>query len=178
MSLRSLHNFVAFQAAWFAAILGAAHGHEALGLLAVAIVIAVHAWITRDRRGELPFLAASIPVGFVVNEILHRTGAVVGRGTILPSSFAPLWLLALWPLFATVFNESMRWMRGRPALAAAFGAVCAPLSYLGGARLGAVALADRTFAWVAPVAVTWSIAMLVLSRLQQRFTPSRPSGSR
>lgn len=175
MSWRAIHNFLAFQAAWFAAVWGAAHDREELGLAAIVAVVAIHLWIARSRRGEAWFVLASLPLGFVVNEVLHRSGAVVGRGTILPPSLAPLWLLGLWPLFATVFNESMRWMRGRPLVAAAFGVVGAPLSYLGGARLGAVALADRPLAWIVPVSVTWAGAMLVLGALQTRWTSVTPT---
>lgn len=95
--MRKVYNFVAFQAGWFAAVTAAAHGHEWLGIVGVALVLAVHLWIARDRRGERLFLASSLPIGFAVNEILQRTQAVVGIGDILPDSLAPLWLLAMWP---------------------------------------------------------------------------------
>lgn len=173
--MRKLYNFVAFQAAWFAAVLAAAHGREWLGLLAIAVVVAVHLWIARRRRGEWLFLASALPVGFVVDEILHRTGAVVGRGTIGPASFAPVWLLAMWPLFATVFGESMSWMRGRHAVAVVFGVVGAPLSYLGGMRLGALELHAETWRWLLPIAVTWGIAMPILTVAQVRLTTPTPA---
>lgn len=171
--MRKVYNFIAFQAGWFAGVLGAAHGREWLGIAGISVVLAVHVWGARDRRSESLFLALSLPIGVVVDEVLHRTGAVVGRGTILPASFAPLWLLAMWPLFASIFNESMSWMRGRHVVAIAFGVLGAPLSYLGGMRLGALELHAEPWRWILPVALTWGIAMTLLTLLQSRVTPIR-----
>lgn len=166
---RKLYNFAAFQAGWFACVLGAAHGHAWVGPVAVAVLIAVHLGIARERRGEWKLLASSLPIGLVVNTVLQTTGSVMAPG---PAT-GPAWLLALWPLFATVFNESMSWMRGRYALGLAFGAVGAPLSYWGGERAGALQLGDHALAWIPLVILTWSAAMVALLWLQSKFTPLR-----
>lgn len=171
--MRKVYNFVAFQAAWFATVVAAARGHEWLGIAAASVVLLVHCWIARTRRGELAFLCASVPIGFVVNEFLQRTDAVVGVGDIWPSSMSPLWLLVMWPLFATLFNESMSWMRGRFVVGVVFGVVGAPLSYLGGVRMGAIHVNDDPWHWVTLVALAWGITMPVMLALQQRFTPLR-----
>ncbi|MBL8861911.1 MAG: DUF2878 domain-containing protein [Planctomycetes bacterium] len=162
-----LYNFAAFQAGWFACVLGAAHGATWLGPAAVALILAVHLGLARARRGEPLLLLASIPIGLAINTILQTTGAVVAPGP--PTG--PLWLLALWPLFASIFNESMSWMRGRYAAGTAFGVVGAPLSYWGGERAGALVLHERAAVWIPLVAATWAAAMLVLLWLQQRLTP-------
>jgi len=59
-------------------------------------------------------------------------------------------------------GHSLHWLRARPGVALVLGAVLGPLSYGGGARLGAL----RLDGWrsVACLAVTWAIAMVVLSR--------------
>ncbi len=166
---RKLYNFAAFQAGWFACVLGAAAGNRWLGPFAVAVLLAIHLRIARDRRGEALFLLASIPLGIAVNSALQSSGAVVAVGP--PTG--PLWLLALWPLFATLFNESMAWMRGRYALGVLFGTVGAPLSYWAGERAGALEFQLPTLAWIAIVAVSWSLAMCALLALQTRLTPIR-----
>jgi hypothetical protein len=171
--MRKLYNFAAFQAGWFAAVLGAAHGHEALGTTAIAVVIAIHLWITRDRRGEAQFIAITLPIGFVVNTILHTSGAVVGVSSFSTTWLAPAWLLALWPLFGTLFNESMSWMAGRYVVAAAFGVIGAPLSYWAGSRAGAIRLHENTALWIGLVALTWGLAMPLLLKCQARWTPAR-----
>jgi hypothetical protein len=169
--MRKLYNFVAFQAGWFAGVLGAAHGHEVLGNCAIAAILAIHLWITRERRGEALFLATTLPIGFAINTILHASGAVVGVGASASAWLAPAWLLAMWPLFGTLFNESMSWMTGRYVVSVLFGIVGAPLSYFGGARAGAIRLHENTFFWIALVALTWGLAMPLFLRLQARCTP-------
>lgn len=170
--MRKLYNFAAFQAAWFVAVWGAAHAHETLGVAAITVVLAIHLWITRDRSGEPLLLLATLPIGFVVNATLNTTGAVTGEGSALAAWLPPPWLLAMWPLFGSLFNESMSWMRGRYAIGVAFGVVGAPLSYLGGVRMGAVHVSDHALHWVALTAVTWGTAMWLVLALQARWTPA------
>jgi len=165
---RKLYNLAAFQAGWFACVLGAARGNLWIGPIVVAILLVAHLGITHRRRGEWKLLACSLPLGLVVNAVLQSSGAVVAPGPWT----GPVWLLFLWPLFATLFGESMSWMRGRYALGVAFGAVGAPLSYFGGERLGALALHDNAFVWIPLVIVTWSTVLVVLLALQTRLTPT------
>ncbi len=166
---RKLYNFAAFQVGWFACVLGGAAGRGWIGVAAVAVLMSIHLRIARERRGEWKLVALSIPIGLGVNTILQTTGAVVAGG----SWTGPLWLLALWPLFASLFNESMSWMRGRYALGVAFGAVGAPLSYWAGESTGALQLGTRPLEWIPLVVVTWSIALIAMLRGQARFTPIR-----
>jgi hypothetical protein len=174
VSPRKLWNFAAFQAGWFACVLGGAAGRDWLGPASVAAILLVHLVLARGRSGEALFLAASLPLGLAINALLQVSGAVVAQGPAL----GPLWLLALWPLFASLFNESMSWMRGRPLLAVGFGAVGSPLSYLAGERLGALTLHDDVRIWLPLVIATWCPAMLVLLELQARLTPERAAAAR
>ena len=183
--MRKLWNFAAFQAGWFACVLGAAQREYWIGPLATAIVLAVHLRIARDRRREWLFLAASLPLGFVVDNLQAALGAVDSRSTLVPA-FAPLWLLPLWPLFASVFGESMSWMLGRPWLAAAFGAVGAPLSYWAGARTGALETAEDPWRFACVVGLVWAGAMPLFLVLRDcclrepdaRLLRSNPSAGR
>jgi len=162
-----VYNFVAFQAGWFACVLGGVRDKGWIGPLVVIVLLAVHLRIARERTGEWKLLACSLPIGLAVNTILQTTGAVVAPG---PAT-GPLWLLALWPLFATLFNESMSWLRGRYVLGVALAAVGAPLSYWGGERAGALVLGERAHVSIPLVILTWSLAVAALLACQQRFTP-------
>jgi non-ribosomal peptide synthetase component F len=64
-------------------------------------------------------------------------------------------MVALWAMFATTLNVSLRALRARPWLAAALGAAGGPLAYYAGARLGALQLADF-HAGLAAIAVGWA----------------------
>jgi hypothetical protein len=59
-------------------------------------------------------------------------------------------------------------MKGRLALAAAFGAVGGPLTYFGGSKLGGVVLNDPVAALVA-LSIGWAIMMPLLMYLSERF---------
>lgn len=74
-------NDVAYQAGWFAAVVGAALGHGTAGAAIAAVLIALHLWLTRKRRVELRLLVLATllfgalggPVAFLAGE---RLGAV------------------------------------------------------------------------------------------------------
>jgi len=89
------------------------------------------------------------------------------------SGLAPGWILALWALFATTLNASLRWLKGRPVLAVSLGAVVGPLSYVAGVKLGAVALVEPASGYAALV-VEWAVAMPVLMALADRFNGVQP----
>jgi hypothetical protein len=76
--------------------------------------------------------------------------------------------MALWALFATALNVSMRWLKPRLLLAALLGAVCGPLSYWGAVRLGAVQFVDPLRIAIA-LAVGWAVLMPALMWLSRRY---------
>jgi hypothetical protein len=81
----------------------------------------------------------------------------------------PWWIFAMWPMFSTTLNISMRFLQGRPWLAAALGAAGAPLSYAAGARLGAVALPNRTAA-LALEGAGWLVILPLLIAMARRLS--------
>ena len=109
----------------------------------------------------------TLPLGFVIDNAQVALGAIESRSHVVPA-LARLWLLPLWPLFGSVFGESMRWMLGRPWLAAAFGAIGAPLSYLAGARTGALQIAKDPWLYACVVGLMWALAMPTLLWLRTR----------
>jgi hypothetical protein len=81
------------------------------------------------------------------------------------------WLVALWALFATTLNGSLRMLQGRPWLAAGLGAVGGPLAYYAGARLGALELVQPA-AMMAALALAWALATPLLLLLARRLAAS------
>ena len=81
---------------------------------------------------------------------------------------APPWILALWALFASTLNVSLRWLRGRIVVAVVLGAVAGPLSYWAGVRMGAVEFTQPVVALVA-LAVGWAVFTPLLMVLSARY---------
>jgi hypothetical protein len=74
----------------------------------------------------------------------------------------------MWMLFATTLNVSMRWLRGRPKLAAIFGFFGGPASYIAGQKLGGIVFNDELAALLA-LAIGWAIIMPILMRLSENL---------
>jgi hypothetical protein len=147
-----------WQAGWLAAVLGAARGSAWLGVAAAMPALALHAW--RYRRmpaAGLILPAVAVVLGAVVDGALGLAGLAPVGGWPAP------WMLALWALVATALTASLAWLRGRPLLAAAFGAVGGPLAYGAGARLGAIA--PMGWELLLAVALAWAVALPALCAL-------------
>lgn len=161
-------NVVLMQAGWFACVLGAAHGRPWLGTLVAAGVVAWHLW--RAPRGwrEARLVGAALGLGMGFDALMLAAGVVVYPNGQWAAWFPPHWMLALWALFATALNVSMRWMRRRAWQLAVLGAVAGPMAYLAGVRLGAASFVDPTLA-LALLAAGWAGAMPALVALAERF---------
>lgn len=165
-------NLVLFQAAWFAAVLGAAGGVLWLGPLAMLPVLAIHLALQDNRRGELKLLLAAGLLGFLFDTSLVSYGVFTPVAHLSPSPYSPPWMVCLWLNFAATLNVSLSWLRGRYLLAALFGAVGGPLAYYSGAKLGATEELPTTFGMLI-LAIGWAIMTPLLVWLAQRFRRTR-----
>ena len=161
-------NFVVFQAAWFAAVLGAANGLAAWGCACVLVAIGWHMTTSARPAAEARLVAAVLLVGLVVESAMAWQGFTgFASGQFFPHT-APYWRVALLGLLAISLNVTMRWLKGRWWLAAALGAVSGPLSFASGVHLGAA-----HFIAAAPALVTlacvWAAALPTLMWLSNRF---------
>ena len=161
-------NVVLYQAGWLACVLGAAHGAPWLGVAAAVPVVAWH--LLRAERAEpearLVLFAALTGAAFETSLLLldwvrYPAGA-------WPEGFAPGWMVALWAMFATTLNVSLRFLRGRPAAAVLLGALGAPAAYYAGARIGALELAAGGAA-LGAIGAWWALCTPLLSRLGGRL---------
>jgi hypothetical protein len=158
--MHKILNFALFQAGWFACVLGGANRMPLAAVAAAGVVIGVSLWwFSADRISDVRLFLAVAVIGFCVDTVNLRFGVFALIGAPRFPHLCPLWLVALWAMFGTTLRGSLSWLAGRYWLAALLGAVAGPLSYLGGAKLGAVSLpASRAFS-VAALAVAWAVAM-------------------
>lgn len=161
-------NVVLFQAAWFAAVLGAARGMFWLGPLAMLPVIAIHLALQDNRLGELKLLLAAGLLGFAYDTSLVFAGVFTPLTHLFPRPFSPPWMICLWLNFAATLNVSMSWLRGRYLLAAVFGAIGGPLAYYSGAKLGATE-ALPTLRGLLVLVLGWGLMTPLLVWLAQHF---------
>jgi len=170
---RLVVNLAAFQAGWLSCVLGAAAGYPLVGPLVVLLVIVTHLTLATRAKAELALIVLAGLLGAVLDSALVRTGWLTYfNGTIWPGT-APYWIVAMWLAFATTLNVSLRWLRGRGWLALTLGAVAGPMSYVAGARLGALELINREAA-LAALAVVWALVTPMLVSLAQRLDGVQP----
>ena len=153
---RKVINVVLFQAAWFAAVLGAARGMLWLGPLSMIPVLALHLALEENRRGEARLLLAAGLLGFLFDTTFVAGGVFTPLQHLFPRPISPPWMICLWLNFAATLNVSLAWLRGHFILAAAFGAVGGPLAYYSGARLGATETLPTTTGMLL-LAIGWGI---------------------
>ncbi len=170
-------NFIAFQAAWFACVLAAAEGRALLATLAVAVAVGVHLWLVPRRAPEAMLVLVVTSIGLFWDSLVVSLGLVRYATGNFADGVAPVWIIAMWALLATSLNLSMAWLKGRPWLAALFGAVGGPLAYLAGERLGGVQMPDPVMA-LGTQAIGWAAILPLLTLLAARlngFGPARPT---
>jgi hypothetical protein len=168
--MRKIFNIVGTQIGWFACAMGAAKGLPWLGLVVVAVYLVLHLLWSKERLRESQFILTVGVLGMVVDSLSKITGLLTYNGDILNIAWlAPLWIGALWLQFASTLNLSLVWLQNNYLLAFVMGAIAGPLSYMGGVRLGALALPhDKTFT-VIVLAIIWGIVMPLLAWLAKKM---------
>jgi hypothetical protein len=171
---RTMFNFVAFQLAWFACVIGAAKDLALAGTLTVAVAVAMHLVLARRWRPEALLILIVTTIGLCWDSALVALGLMsYPTGNFAPG-FAPHWILAMWALFATTLNLSMGWIKGRPRLAVLLGAIGGPLAYLAGHRLGGVEMPEPGLA-LAVQGLGWAVLMPLLARIAGRLDGFQPA---
>ena len=175
-----ISNFILFQFGWFACVLGGANQLAVAGSLVMLAIIAIHLWRAQSAMPELRLLLIALGVGVLFESLLTLSNLSQYATGIIIEGFAPYWMILMWGLFATTLNVSMRWIKdlSLPVIAL-LGAILAPLSYLAGNRLGAVAFTDTTMA-LSVIALGWAVLfplLVVVARHNNGYTTAEPTNN-
>jgi hypothetical protein len=170
---RILLNFVSFQVAWFACVLGGANDLAVAGTLTVVVAILLHLWMAPRPRPELALVMLVAAIGTVWDSLVVSLGLMTYPSGMFASGLAPHWIIAMWALFAITLNLSMGWLKGRPLVASVMGAIGGPLAYFAGYRLGGVGITDLALA-LGVQAVGWAVMMPLLAALAARLNGVDP----
>lgn len=163
-----LANLLVSQLAWFAAVLGAAHGHPLAGALCALAAIGWHLSVVQRPGRELRLVLLACLVGGAAETVVVALGHVAYPSGQPLAHWPPYWMVALWGLFAIALNVNLRWLRSRLWLAACLGAVAGPAAFAAGVRLGGASFIHAAPA-LATLAVLWALALPVLLCLSVRF---------
>ena len=161
-------NLAVFKVAWTAVVVSAAAGVPVIGVIAVAIAVGIHLRTCDNPESEVRLLLAAAAMGLAWQSTLVLSGLLsYSSGNLLPG-IAPYWIVAMWVLFATTLNASMRWLRRNKAVAAVAGAIGGPMGFFAGASAGAVELASPVVA-LACIGVGWAVMLPLLAHVAGRL---------
>lgn len=156
-------NILGLKLGWWACVLGTIYGFWWIGPIVVGIHLAAHLALTADLRRETVFLVYAAVLGLILDSTLSWFSILSYREPLGVAWLSPIWMVVLWPNFASGFTRSLAFLKGRLGVAALFGAIGGPLAYWGGAKLGAITFADSMgLLWVSLV---WAVAMPLLSAI-------------
>jgi hypothetical protein len=166
--MNTLFNAVLYQVGWFACVLGAAAGLPWIGALVACAIVGWHLSRAARPARELALVATAVVAGAAFETLLVQAGWVRFDTGVLVEGTAPYWMVALWAVFATTLNVSLRSLRQRPWLAALLGAAGGPAAYYAGARFGAIDLAAIGTALTA-IALGWTVLTPALMAAARRL---------
>jgi hypothetical protein len=167
--------FVVGQAGWFACVISAAHEVAWIGVAFAGALIALHLVRVKEPGREAKLVISVAIIGGLWENVLVACGLLAYPRAGVSAGLAPVWLLALWGLFAAQINTTYEWLKKRIWLAAPLGAIAGPLSFHAGAVLGAVTFV-RPWPAAATLAAGWAVLLPLVIVLSGRWNGVRPAG--
>lgn len=167
-------NIIGYQCVWLVAIWGASLG---LWWPAALAMLPFAAWILarEGARMDLMLMACVVPIGAAMDTLMAATGLLRYAAPVPSANLAPLWIVAIWMAFALTLRHTFRFLFGKPAWAALFGAIGAPLAYLGAGRgWHAVRFGHGPLAALATLAALWALALPTMLFIAQRLEQHAP----
>ena len=159
---KNIFNIVAFNAVWLLCVLGG----SAVAVVAVVATIAVHMKFVSNHTRELAFIGLVAVFGLVVETSLLHFGVLKSPGqSIIP----PVWLLMLWPLFATTINHSTSWFQNHLRVSMLAGGIAGSLTYITGAKLTDYEIVDPFLPSMAKLVLVWMVVFPLVLLLARKF---------
>jgi hypothetical protein len=155
-----LLNAVLFQLGWFACVLGG----DLIAVAVTATILFAHSqFFMRSRRewllfGVVPLMGVALDSLWVYSGVLDFPQA---------NFLIPIWLICLWMVFSTSLCHSFQWLQRRLLLASLLGAIAGPSSYLAGAAMADVVIAEPRLISIVLMSLAWSLLfplMLFIAR--------------
>ncbi len=170
--MRLLIDIVGFQITWWASALGAGAGRWEPGLAVGLLVVIIQLAISKTRAATLATIVAAAFMALVFETAMIAVG-LIGYSAAWPSGLLPpVWLVALWMVFATCIEATARMLGDNGLLKGALlGGALAPVTYWAGAGFSALTLAEPIWLPLVATSLAWAIAtplmMLVFARMQR-----------
>jgi len=149
-------NFVIFQLIWVSAVV-----FQNKGLWVCLALLALHFALSPQRKEDITRTYKAILIGIALDFTLMQTGIFAFEG-----NHFPLWLVCLWVGFVLTLRHSMAWLSNKPLYwQIPLGACGGTLSYLSGAKFGAVQLSQGWAVSAVILIVAWGTLLPLFFRI-------------
>lgn len=165
---RIILNFVLFQLAWFACVLGAANQLPWLAFVIAGSLVGIQLAFIPNPIKELQLMLIVCVIGAIFDQMVLNHGVVFYQANGWSPALVPIWIIGLWIAFASTLNASLRWLRDRRLIAVLFGAIGGPLAYMAAEKLGAVTLTITPSSHIV-LAVGWGALTPLMMHLSKKF---------
>lgn len=152
----NLLNSICYTIGWFWCVILGIHGYPFIAASGAIFLILLQLYYTKTKDTGLyiqdVLLASfSIPLG-VLLEMFFIQMNILNYGTAL---FPPIWIIALYPLFALVLNHSLQLIKKKAFIGFIVGFLAAPFSYFAGKSLGGLTFGYEPFLTWIFLGVSW-----------------------
>mgnify|MGYP001033770395 FL=1 len=162
---RNILNFVMFELGWLACILLP----QAWALAVVGLFLLLHfVLVSQHKLEELQFIVIGTLAGSVLDGLWLRTGILAD--TSGAAVVTPPWLIALWAIFMTSLNHSLKWLGRNRLVMFLIVPIAGPFAYWSASALGAVTLPSLLPSLLA-LAVGWLVLFPALLSLRDALYP-------
>ncbi len=143
-------NAVFFEIFWFVAVF-----YQNAGAWACMLLLAIHFMVSPDRKGDFLCTYKVVILGVALDFTLMQAGVFA-----FPGGYFPFWLVLLWVAFALFLRHAMGFLGEKPMyLQIAVGGIGGALSYVAGAKLGAVEIPLGFVHTTAILVAIWAVAL-------------------
>ncbi|REG82400.1 DUF2878 domain-containing protein [Marinomonas pollencensis] len=154
--MKAIINAILFQGVWLACVLGG----STVALLITPLYLFLHDHYFMNKRCEWRLVLLFFFLGVLVDGSFFQFGIFsYSADAQYFGNFPPIWLLCLWGAVATLFAHSLAFLRSRYYLSAMLGFIGPTVSYIAGAKLAGITLAEPSFFSAFAVALVWSLIL-------------------
>ena len=160
MDKYKVFNILGFQICWWICVLSAKTQMIYLGPFFMTIFIMIHFWKFTDNINEVKLIVIFGILGTIIDSMFMYFGILSYNGLYSEDILiAPLWITAMWCGFSATINHSMFWLNNKWILSFILGLVFGPLSYVTGAKFGAIYFFVDIKIIIVVLAIVWGISI-------------------